>query len=301
MWYVVPAVSFLLLATGSSAQQPISCTGEAVSAIIQEVNATCSCCHAVGRCATRVIRKALAEGRLSRRCVGTVRRATATLCRQLRPACERLGGCLDTLSARCTGVPCRIGGDRCGVYNARCSAQCGSGGGDLRWRWTCGDPACHVGDEPLNGPPCGPEQAAGAPCTSRGVDCDPGNSCNALLVCSANELALRCPISRRAAKEGIDYLDDDAARQLHDELMRYPLATWRYRSAPDDRRHVGFIIDDVAPSASVAGDGEHVDLYGYTSMAVAALQVQEKEIASLRAELAALRRELEHRRPRRAR
>jgi hypothetical protein len=39
----------------------------------------------------------------------------------------------------------------------------------------------------------------------------------------------------------------------------------------------------------VAADGEHVDLYGYISMAVAALQVQAQEIAALRAEVKALK------------
>jgi hypothetical protein len=149
-----------------------------------------------------------------------------------------------------------------------------------------------VGDEPPNGPPCAPDAVPEAPCPTPGVACDPGPSCNALLVCSVNELAIACPISRRAAKDDIDYLDDAAARRVHDALLRYPLATWRYKTAPDDARHLGFIIDDVAPSPAVAPDGAHVDLYGYTSMAVAALQVQAKEIAALRAEVAALRQAL---------
>ena len=38
---------------------------------------------------------------------------------------------------------------------------------------------------------------------------------------------------------------------------------------------------------SVAGD--HVDLYGYTSMAVAALKVQSEQLRTLQAELARLR------------
>jgi len=44
-------------------------------------------------------------------------------------------------------------------------------------------------------------------------------------------------------------------------------------------------------------DGDHVDLYAYTTMAVAALQVQAVEITELREELAAIRTELAKRRP----
>jgi hypothetical protein len=40
-------------------------------------------------------------------------------------------------------------------------------------------------------------------------------------------------------------------------------------------------------------DGNTVDLYGYMSMAVAAIQVQSREIAALRAEVARLRRRSE--------
>jgi hypothetical protein len=142
-------------------------------------------------------------------------------------------------------------------------------------------------------PPCTPEQKSGAACAAPGISCDPFDSCNALLVCSANELAINCPISQRAAKERIEYLDAGAAQRVHDELMRYPLATWRYKQGTDDR-HLGFIIEDVTPSAAITGDGAHVDLYSYTSMAVAALQVQAREIAKLRRQVDRLTRRLAH-------
>ena len=61
---------------------------------------------------------------------------------------------------------------------------------------------------------------------------------------------------------------------------------------------LGFIIDDVGPGPSVAPNGQTVDLYGYTSMAVATLQVQAQEIAELKAELAALKAELARRKHR---
>jgi hypothetical protein len=107
-----------------------------------------------------------------------------------------------------------------------------------------------------------------------------------------------CPplVSRREYKTDIDYLDNGDLQRLHDELMRYRLATWRYKGEVDGAApHLGFIIDDVAPSASVTGrTGDSVDLYGYTSMAVAAMQAQAQEIESLRREIAALRDQVSH-------
>ena len=64
--------------------------------------------------------------------------------------------------------------------------------------------------------------------------------------------------------------------------MSFRLATYRYKSeSAQDRGHLGFIIDDVAPSAAVMASGERVDMYGYQTMAVAALQVQARQIAQL--------------------
>ena len=123
--------------------------------------------------------------------------------------------------------------------------------------------------------------------------CDPGDDCNALLVCATTDPTRGglCPISRRRDKQDIDYLRAADLRRLHDELMRFRLATYRYRAAPD-RTHLGFVIEDVEPSASVDPARDMVDLYGYTSMAVAALQTQAREIETLRHEVKALRREL---------
>ena len=58
--------------------------------------------------------------------------------------------------------------------------------------------------------------------------------------------------------------------------MRY-----RYKDGPE-RQHLGFIIEDVEPSPSVDSQHDQVDLYGYTSMAIAALQEQHHEIESLK-------------------
>ena len=82
-------------------------------------------------------------------------------------------------------------------------------------------------------------------------------------------------------------------KRLHDALLKFPLASYQYNGpwASGDS-HLGFIIDDVEPSPSVAPNGETVDLYGYTTMAVAAVQEQAREIDQLEREVASLRREL---------
>jgi hypothetical protein len=96
-------------------------------------------------------------------------------------------------------------------------------------------------------------------------------------------------ISRRAAKTNVAYLSTSDVQRLHDELLTYRLATYDYtQPATGPGTRLGILIDDVAPSPSVASDGNHVDLYAYTSMAVAALQTQAREIERLQRAVAAL-------------
>jgi hypothetical protein len=140
-----------------------------------------------------------------------------------------------------------------------------------------------------------PDQADGASCSPLGRLCDPDSPCNVLLVCTTADPTHggECPISRRAYKDDVRYLDDAERGRLRDELMGFKLATWRYKDAPAERRHLGFVIDDVEPSA--AAERDHVDLYGYTSMAVAALQMQARQIDALERKVAALRAALDRR------
>jgi hypothetical protein len=99
-----------------------------------------------------------------------------------------------------------------------------------------------------------------------------------------------CPISRRAFKRDIEQLGPEDLQRLYDELREIQLATYRYRSdGPAGPRRLGFMIDDVKSRFPVDPEGNTVDLYGYMSMAVAAVQVQAREIAALRAEVAALK------------
>ena len=95
-----------------------------------------------------------------------------------------------------------------------------------------------------------------------------------------------CPVSQRKHKKDITYLTESDRERLTDDLLRFPLATYRYKSESGvDREHLGFIIDDVAPSPAVQQSGERVDMYGYQTMTVAALQTQARELAALRREL----------------
>jgi hypothetical protein len=71
------------------------------------------------------------------------------------------------------------------------------------------------------------------------------------------------------------------------------LSSWHYKAEGEsDRRHVGFLIDDMPESIAVGANGERVDLYGYTSMAIAAVQVQDKRLQALERELASMRAEV---------
>lgn len=163
----------------------------------------------------------------------------------------------------------------------------------LQWWETCGDPVCRGWTRDRLLPLCG-SLVAGDPCRRPGQECDIRlDGCNVNLRCATTDPATNCPISRAAYKRDIRYLDAGQAEGLRDELMSYRLATWEYRAdgaaAPE---HLGFIIDDVAPSPAVAADGETVDLYGYTSMTVATLQVQQRQIEALQAKVEALEAEL---------
>ena len=164
-----------------------------------------------------------------------------------------------------------------------------------QWYFTCGDPVCGGHQTPAGMPPCSFE-TPGEGCRPEGAMCDPIDECNRRLVCATSdpvEAPGGCPISSARFKRDIEYLGDADLRRLHAELRRFRLASYRYRAVgPEDRRRLGFIIEDVGTSAAVDAVRDRVDLYGYASMAVAALQVQAGQIEALQAEVAALRREL---------
>ncbi|HEY1954463.1 MAG TPA: hypothetical protein VGH28_02605 [Polyangiaceae bacterium] len=117
---------------------------------------------------------------------------------------------------------------------------------------------------------------------------------NAIDTCTAGSDYLICnngTISRRAFKKDIDYVTENEREDLARQTLEVPLARYRYKTEPESQqRHLGFIIDDQPPSSpAVASDGTHVDLYGYTSMLLATVQEQQKQIDALRTQVDDLR------------
>jgi hypothetical protein len=158
--------------------------------------------------------------------------------------------------------------------------------------WTCGDPVCS-GWTNKGLKKCGNRQA-GDPCQASqiGKECDPHDACNATLVCSDKDPIgpFGCPISRRAAKKDIAYADAMDLERLRAQLLDVRLATYRYNEEPESAKtHLGFVIDDDPTSPAVAPNGQQVDLYAYTSMAVATIQVQQRQIEALTREVEALK------------
>src|SRR5262252_3224403 len=99
-----------------------------------------------------------------------------------------------------------------------------------------------------------------------------------------------CPVSRRIYKRDITPVDDPSLQRLYAELRRIQLTTYQYKQDPPSApRRLGFIIDDTKTPYPINPDGTTVDLYGYMSMAVAAIQVQSREIEDLRREVARLK------------
>jgi len=132
---------------------------------------------------------------------------------------------------------------------------------------------------------CVPDDATPMNCGAIGCKLGggwPGCSC-------ANVPAAACACtfltSTARAKRDITYVDDSTEKRLHDDVMTMQLATYRYKPGVtgEDAQHLGFIIEDMPQgSPAVLPSRDKVDLYGYVSMTVAALKVQEREIAALK-------------------
>ncbi len=162
--------------------------------------------------------------------------------------------------------------------------------GEYHWFLNCGDPSCRMHREDPDVPHCGGE-VEGAVCTKSGDVCDPVNDCNAHLVCTDTDPRMQlggCPISRRRFKRDIDAVDRAELERYAAEALSIPLATYRYRGPRGDREQLGFVIEDVEPSAAVDSPRDQVDLYGYTSLAIATVQVQQRRIEELEQRLRAL-------------
>lgn len=134
----------------------------------------------------------------------------------------------------------------------------------------------------------------GSACTTEGKSCSYACGAGGARLCKQGAWYSAdggpCPVSARRAKKNITYVSAAERKRLARELSAFRLATYEYRDpALAGTRHLGFIIDDVPGSPAVDRDGNMVDLYGYASMLVAAVQAQGEEIAKLKAELAKLK------------
>jgi Chaperone of endosialidase len=202
--------------------------------------------------------------------------------------------------ARCQSFDCPNGGthpiDRNGcVHTCECDSPGQPDGGgktSLRLWYTCGDPVCNGPRGAAGVPACTVEQAGGA-CTAEGSRCDPRDSCNRMLVCAASDPRLDggCPVSRASFKQDIKYLQAADLARYGAKVLRMRLATWRYKHDPSKER-LGFIVDDDEASPAADGERDMVDLYGYASLAIAAIQTQDHQIQALRRKLANVERAL---------
>lgn len=219
------------------------------------------------------------------------------------------GGCASDLDCPVL-ASCQVCPDgSCAPVSATCESgqcithygTCGGGTDKLNWYMTCGDPVCRgpgAGGTSSGYPPCDPAagQKVTGPCDKAGQICDPGGSCGEKLMCATSDPTHggNCPISRAKFKTDIEYVSPDERVKLAEDVQTIPLVRYRYKDAPE-RAHLGFIIEDIEPSPSVDSKHDRVDLYGYTSMAVAAIQEQKKAIDALKHEVAELRAELARR------
>jgi len=301
---VVPLVLVLRQSSGATC-----CPVAAVADVATAAQTLCTCCVVPKggprrRCVRRVAKLAVRAHTLPRDCAERVLEAVGGTCTPeasaaCQPQCATDADCDDGNS--CTADRCFEG--RCG-YSCLCVGSTGRSSccpgpaaecPPLAWYYTCGDPVCRGHRDRPGVARCGPGQAPGTACTPEGKTCDPGSFCNETLVCATSDPTstfLGCPISRARYKNDIRYLSAVDRRRVRDALLHLKLARYRYkgenRSAPT---HLGFIIDDAGVSPAVAPNGNMVDLYGYASMAVAAIQTQAREIADLQHQVEALRRQ----------
>ncbi len=175
-------------------------------------------------------------------------------------------------------------------------------------------PLCMVVDPPVwacEAPNADPECPAAQPllgggCAMDAQICDYGCESGERRVCAggawtAGSAPGGCPRSTRRAKRDIEYLEPADVDALATEVERTRLATYEYIDpALAGRRHLGFILEDQPGSYSVDPERSQVDLYGYTSMLVAAVQSQQRRVDALEREVAELR-EARARHPRAAR
>jgi hypothetical protein len=166
----------------------------------------------------------------------------------------------------CSGqcVDLNLNPEHCGQCTTNCQTAVCLGG------------AC-LGD--ASGCPAGTKPAQNGPLTS--VCCPVTDICG----CEPH-----CGVSSRVFKTDIHYLSDAEEKELQSQLRALRLASYRYKDSLDDgRTHVGYILEDSPDAASSDLARSRVDLYTYSTMAVATLHAQDEKIASLEAQMKELR------------
>lgn len=167
-----------------------------------------------------------------------------------------------------------------------------------------GSPVCMGGptmwdcDAPNPDPSC-PEArpSQGAVCSPEGQECTYGCETDMQRVCTSGFWVAQtapggCPRSSRRVKRDIRYLPPAEVDALAHVVDGTRLATYHYTDpALAERERLGFIIEDQPASYSVDPERSQVDLYGYTSMLVAAVQAQNRRIEALERELMELQSE----------
>lgn len=166
---------------------------------------------------------------------------------------------------------------------------------ELRWYSTCGDPACSGYNGPWEGVPACGQISEGDPCDAAGDTCDFMSDCNAQMICATSDpkqVEGGCPISRMRFKQDIHYLGAAERADYYRQVLDIDLATYRYRERSDRKTQLGVILEDDEHGVWVDAENDRVDLYGYTSLAVAGVQTQAAELEVLRSELEQLRAEM---------
>lgn len=229
-----------------------------------------------------------------------------------RPSChvqaECMGGAWSVAFPRCPPPPAEMcPATRDAASGATCTAEgayCSYSG--LQCECTncvrypiarCDGPRTWHCDTPNTEPGCPTALPnLGVACNGDGVACSYGCEAERRRVCRGGSWQLdalgdMCPRSSRAAKRDIQYLGAAEADALAAQVRSIPLATYRYRDDTSARQHLGFILEDQPRGAwSVDDVNRRVDLYGYTSMLVAAVQSQQRQIEALQREVQSLRR-----------
>ena len=201
------------------------------------------------------------------------------------PASLPSGACSGTIGCTYGDTLCACGPE-CTKYPI---VQCHDAGID----WRCGlarkpNPLCAT-PRPRLGEACSTEAETCRVSEARAEPCEETN-----LVCHAGKWTwphFECPASQARYKENIHYLETKEVEELARQLLAIRLTTYTYRQGVADRDpHLGFIIDDQPlGSPAVSTSRDRVDLYGYVSTAVAAIQTQSKAIEDLRREVDALK------------